>query len=574
MQFVPVFSSASPLPRARSNFTDTSLGLAVTALTAAVDLASFSGILYSIYPPLFGALALYSVGGTAASLYIGRPLVGLNFAQEAAEANFRYGLVRVRENAESIAFYGGEGAEAALLGSRLKAAVDNYLQLLAASRNLSFFTSFYRFAIGILPAAVVAPLFFRGEIEFGVVNQVRVGWGVWVVLVQNLVLRYFNFARLWSNRAASPRCALTALRTLNSPQSSSAFNHILSDVSLIVFQLESLAGFSAVVDRLGQMSEVLDACGEGGPGGEVCALPAEAPASGGGAAAASLGDGGIEWRAAAGGLPGGALLAIKDLSLRVPATGASLVEALTLSVGPRERLLVMGPSGAGKTSLLRAAAGLWRAGAGAVSLGGAPVGVAGGAGGGAAGGGVFFVPQRPYVVLGTLRDQLLYPAWSPTAVAESGSSDGDGTAAAYGADSSSSNGAAARPPPDDAALCAALRAAALGPLLDRLGGDLDAAADWAGALSLGEQQRLALARVLLARPALALLDESTSALDGANEARLYAALADAGVAVVSVGHRPSLLRLHDRALILRGGGAWELAAAADVPLEAAVELAD
>jgi ABC-type uncharacterized transport system fused permease/ATPase subunit len=176
------FTSLSlPPSLARSNFTDTSLGLAVTVLTAAVDLASFSGILYSIYPPLFGALALYSVGGTAASLYIGRPLVGLNFAQEAAEANFRYGLVRVRENAESIAFYGGEGAEAALLGNRLKAAVDNYLKLLAASRNLSFFTSFYRFAIGILPAAVVAPLFFRGEIEFGVVNQVRVGWGGWVV---------------------------------------------------------------------------------------------------------------------------------------------------------------------------------------------------------------------------------------------------------------------------------------------------------------------------------------------------------------------------------------------------------
>jgi ABC-type uncharacterized transport system fused permease/ATPase subunit len=335
------------------------------------------------------------------------------------------------------------------------------------------------------------------------------------------------------------------------------------------------------------MSEVLEACGESGPGGEACAMPAEASGGGGSgaAAAASLGDGGIEWRAAAGGLPGGALLAIEGLSLRVPATGAPLVEALTFSVGPRERLLVMGPSGAGKTSLLRAAAGLWRAGAGAVALGDAPAGAAGGAGGGAAAGGVFFVPQRPYVVLGTLRDQLLYPAWSPTAAAES-SNGSDGAAAADAAGGSSSNGngagaaarppldAAARPPPDDAALRAALRAAALGPLLDRLGGDLDAAADWAGALSLGEQQRLALARVLLARPALALLDESTSALDGANEARLYAALADAGVAVVSVGHRPSLLRLHDRALILRGGGAWELTAAADVPLEAAAELAD
>lgn len=126
------------------NFTDTTLSFGVTLLNAAVDLVSFSGILYSIYPPLFAALLIYSIGGTAASLAIGRPLVGLNFAQEAAEANFRYGLVRVRENAESIAFYGGEDNEARLLGRRLRAAVDNFGQLLIASRNLSFFTSFYR----------------------------------------------------------------------------------------------------------------------------------------------------------------------------------------------------------------------------------------------------------------------------------------------------------------------------------------------------------------------------------------------------------------------------------------------
>jgi len=126
------------------NFTDTTLSFGVIILNAAVDLVSFSGILFSIYPPLFAALVIYSVGGTAASLAIGRPLVGLNFAQEAAEANFRYGLVRVRENAESIAFYGGEENEAKLLGRRLKSAIENLGDLLIASRNLNFFTSFYR----------------------------------------------------------------------------------------------------------------------------------------------------------------------------------------------------------------------------------------------------------------------------------------------------------------------------------------------------------------------------------------------------------------------------------------------
>lgn len=123
----------------------------------------------------------------------------------------RYGLVRIRENSESIAFYGGERSEARLLGDRLKGVVANYGELLIASRNLSFFTGGYRYLIQILPAAVIAPLFFQGRIQFGVINQ-----------------------------------------------SLSAFNHILSDVSLIVYQFESLAGFSAVVDRLGEFCEVVD----------------------------------------------------------------------------------------------------------------------------------------------------------------------------------------------------------------------------------------------------------------------------------------------------------------------------
>ena len=176
----------------------------LTLFNSVVDLASFAGILFSIYTPLFFVLIVYALGGTAVSVALGQKLVGLNFAQEAREADFRYALVRLRDNAEAIAFYGGEQAEGALLRLRFRAALANLQDILLASRNLSFFTSSYRFLISFLPAAVVAPLFFRGEIEFGVINQ-----------------------------------------------SSSAFSHILSDVSLVVYQFEALAGFAAVRAQLG-----------------------------------------------------------------------------------------------------------------------------------------------------------------------------------------------------------------------------------------------------------------------------------------------------------------------------------
>ncbi|EFN54030.1 hypothetical protein CHLNCDRAFT_31925, partial [Chlorella variabilis] len=364
------------------NFTDTALTFSVVMLNACIDLVSFSGILYSIYPPLFGALAVYAVGGTALSVYIGRPLVGLNFQQEAQEANFRYGLVRVRENAESIAFYGGEDNEQRLLNSRLKAAIGNFLELLKASRNLSFFTSFYRFLIQVLPAAVVAPLYFRGEIEFGVINQ-----------------------------------------------SASAFNHILTDVSLVVYQFEAIAGFSAVIDRLGEFDEVLEGSRAGGT---ATVDPVKAAASADTDDEAAAGSKADEEAARPGGIvitdlpgtSGRSLLDIRSLTLQVPSSGATLVSDLTLSVTPGHSLLIMGPSGAGKTSILRTVAGLWNCGSGHIVRHGQPMGRAEGEGD------IFFVPQRPYVVLGTLRDQVLYPTWAQLVEQPAGPAGPDSTHAA------------------------------------------------------------------------------------------------------------------------------------------------
>jgi ABC-type uncharacterized transport system fused permease/ATPase subunit len=480
-----------------NQFTSTTLSLSMTLLNSLVDLISFSGILFSIYPPLFVALLVYSIGGTIASISIGRPLIGLNFLQEAAEADFRYGLVRVRENAESIAFYGGEEKEESLLWTRIQSVVQNYGSLLVASRRLSFFTSFYRFLIQILPAAVVAPLYFKGDIEFGVVNQ-----------------------------------------------SSSAFNHILTDISLIVFQFEALAGFSAVVDRLGELTEVFGSLG-GGKEGEMTDM-------------SSPGSQVITRVESPKRLP--RLLEIQSLNLCVPKDeGKVLIRGLDLSVDDQTSLLIMGPSGSGKTSLLRAIAGLWHSGNGMIVLYGSPVGRVEGCGE------TFFVPQRPYMVLGTLRDQLLYPTWASTDTSKQSQHDRN-----------LQRTIDSRPVPTDTEIRQALMTVKLDSLLDRIDGDLDYLADWAAELSLGEQQRIAFARVLLSMPKLVLMDESTSALDAKNERILYTALKQAGITFVSVGHRPTLLEYHDSVLILQGDavGSWTITKAKDVDLKEAIELMD
>ena len=562
------------------SFTDTSLEFGVTMLNAFVDLISFSGILFSIYPPLFVALLVYSVGGTVASVAIGRPLVGLNFGQEAAEADFRYGLVRVRENAESIAFYGGEGSEARLLNGRLQAAIDNFQNLLLASRNLNFFTSFYRFLIQILPAAVVAPLYFQGKIEFGVINQ-----------------------------------------------SVSAFNHILSDVSLVIYQFEAIAGFSAVVDRLGELEEVFQSCREkeensmavssGARNDDASKKEREIPSVSSEAVKNDRMDSTVQSkdikfdnedgnikeeyisviqvspppilrRPMALNTPEGqlkmggdcAILEIDQLCLRVPHSGRELIRDLSLDVRSDHSLLVMGPSGTGKTSLLRAIAGLWRNGSGNIILHGAPAGHVDGSGE------IFFIPQRPYVVLGTLRDQLLYPTWkeelNSEAITEvSGEkfetgTDHDETLGIEQLPAEPQTQKHSSPPPSDKEMKDALERVQLGDLLSRLGNDLDSKADWAGMLSLGEQQRLAFARVLLSRPLLVLMDESTSALDTKNERLLYQSLKEAGVTFVSVGHRPTLLKFHENLLVLNGDGAggWELKKCKEVSLDKVIEMMD
>ncbi|URD90066.1 SbmA/BacA-like family [Musa troglodytarum] len=437
-----------------SSFTGTALSFSLILFNAAVDLVSFSNILFGIYPPLFVVLLVYSLGGTAISVFLGKGLVTLNFMQEKKEADFRYGLVRVRENAESIAFYGGEGNEMQLLLQRFRQAFENLTELLISSRNLEFFTNGYRYLIQILPAAVVAPMYFSGKIEFGVINQ-----------------------------------------------SVSAFNHILSDFSLIVYQFQSISAFSAVIDRLGEFDDILD-------------------------------------------------------------------DSESYITEHESNDEVMGPSGSGKTSFLRALAGLWNTGKGNVIFyvedagkharsvsadtdssksEDAPKTEEEQRSKNRRPSSVFFLPQKPYMVLGTLRQQLLYPTWSDKIHPDLNNSPGSLPFLSQAPSLADEFDKPEKPTIDD--MIQVLERVRLGDILSRFNG-LDSIYEWSSVLSLGEQQRLAFARLLLSKPKLVLLDESTSALDGANEAHLYRQIEAAGITYISIGHRMTLQNYHKNILYI------------------------
>jgi putative ATP-binding cassette transporter len=284
-------------------FTDSTIGFLVLLFNAALTLIAFAGVLWSIRPVLLIAAAAYALLGSLGTILLGRPLVRLDNLQLKKEADFRFGLGRVREHAGTVAQLGGEGDERARLGSRLDVLVSNYRAIIVVSRNLGFFTTMYNFLPQIIPVILAAPLYIRGLVELGVVMQ-----------------------------------------------ASMAFSQVLAAFSLIVSQFQALSAYAAVVTRLGGLWE---------------ATSAEEDAAAHVLAPAFVAESAIRAPAVAK-QPEGHRVAYQQLTLRTPEEGRPLVQALSLEITEGKRVLVTGPSGAGKSALLLATAGLWESGEGRV----------------------------------------------------------------------------------------------------------------------------------------------------------------------------------------------------------------
>ncbi len=424
-----------------------SLTLLMGGLRAVVSMVAFMGILwalsgtftvplgwFSLSLPgyMVWAAMLYAIGGTWLTDWIGRPLVGLNFDKQRCEADFRFRLVRFRENAEGVALYRGEADELRSFRERFEAVVANWWGIMRRQKRLTGFTSGYAQGAWIFPSVMAAPRYFRGEIALGGLMQ-TVG----------------------------------------------AFNQLQDALSFFVQSYKQIAEWCSVVERLsgfeGALERVLI---QAANGGGLCRVE-DGPA---------------------------AHFAVEGVDLHLP-SGQPLIANVNLSFQRGDTVLLGGASGSGKSTLIRAIAGIWPFGQGNIRQ---PLGAQ-----------ILFLPQKPYLPIGTLREVVSYP--TPTGGF------------------------------DDATLREALVAVGLPDFAERL----NESGHWALQLSPGEQQRIAFARALVQEPGWLFLDEATSAVDEPTEARLYRLVRErlANTTVFSIGHRATLRAFHSRQLLVRANGA-------------------
>ena len=416
-------------------FVDSTLSYTFNFMRNVITLVSFMAILWTLsgtvtlslggfsidIPRFMVWMAItYAVAGTLITHFIGRKLAFINFDRQRREADFRFSLMRLRENAEGIALYRGEKSEQGILSDRFSAVITNYWQLMKYTKRVNFFTLFYGQASVIFPFLIQSPRYLSGAITLGDLMQ-----------------------------------------------TSSAFGRVQDALSWFIDRYAELTEWKATVDRLITFRAAL--------------VEAHKPPERSVQVAETSGN----------------AIEVDDLAMDLP-NGQTLISDLDLTFKPGEAVLITGQTGTGKSTLLRILSRLWPFGLGTVTL--------------PAGARFLFLPQKPYLPLGTLRDVIAYP-------------DVD------------------KPPPDDQ----------IGKVFEKLGMGsfktrLDEVQNWASVLSGGEQQRIAIARAVFQKPDWLFMDEATAALDEPTEQRVYDMVKEMipGATIVSVGHRSTLKAFHDR----------------------------
>ena len=414
--------------------TSSALSFSATLLEKVLEMVTFLIVVWSISPQIAFALLIYTIIGNFIAVYLNQELIKINQAEVESKANYSYCLTHVRNHAESIAFFQGEKQELNIIQRRFSILIKNIKEKINWERNQAIFNRGYRGIIEFLTLLGLAPLFIRGEIDFGQIGQATTACYMFAGALEELIAEFGVSGR-----------------------------------------------FSSYVERLSDFSDALEAVAK--QPGNVGTIKT------------------IEEN----------YFAFENVTLQTPNYEQVIVENLSLAVQPGEGLLIVGPSGRGKSSILRAIAGLWNAGTGRLVRPSLKE--------------VLFLPQRPYIILGTLREQLLYPKTNRQLT--------------------------------DAELEEVLQQVNLQNLLSRVEG-FDTEVPWENILSLGEQQRLAFARLLVTNPRFTILDEATSALDLKNEGNLYQQLQETKTTFISVGHRESLFNYHQWVLELSQDSSWQL----------------
>jgi putative ATP-binding cassette transporter len=414
-------------------FTTTTLSFILLIVNGTLTAISFSGVLWTISPFLFSVAVVYALCGSAMTIFLGKPLIRLNYNQLDMEANVRSDLIHVRENSESIALAHREGRFKARLNKRLDALTANFRRLIRINRNLGFFTNGYNYFIQIIPALIIAPMFIWGDREFGVITQ-----------------------------------------------STMAFATLLGAFSLIVTQFQSISAFTAVVARLHTLSDAIENVQRTSP----CTIAVEESPD---------------------------RVAYRDVTLRSADKTRLLISNLNIEITRGSRWLVIGKDDAPKVALFRATAGVWECGGGHIIRPGLDD--------------ILFLPERPYLPPGTLREALLRTGMELVT--------------------------------PDAVIMEVLVRLGLEDVVKHANG-LDTDHDWDDLLSIGEQHLLSVSRIFLAKPAFVFLDRPGSALPKTQISKILDMLTEQGIGAVILSKNGESRLRYDAILEIKAEGAWEV----------------